>query len=104
MRLANKLTKDHVQFSTKKMKVYLATQGLSDSVADSIEFCDKDLNLEQFANSDGTCEYIRTFNLAFDLLDSKFPFMKHNKMPLRIDNKSVWHPHFNTESCISFYR
>ena len=56
LNLANKINKQHVQFSKKKMKVYLATQVLSNSVADAIEFCDKDLRLEQFSDSDGTCE------------------------------------------------
>ena len=56
LHLANKINKQHVQFSKKKMKVYLATQVLSNSVADAIEFCDKDLRLEQFSGSNGTCE------------------------------------------------
>ena len=94
LHLANKICKDHVQFSKKKMKVYLATQVLSDSVADALEFCDKDLKLQQFSDSDGTCEYLRIFNKAFDLLDSKVPFSKHTKMPLRKDNKNLWTGHF----------
>jgi hypothetical protein len=94
LHLANKITKEHVQFSKKKMKVSLAAQVLSASVADSIEFCDKDLCLKQFSDTDGTCEYLRTFNIAFDLLDSKVPFSKNTKMPLRVDNKDVWTSHF----------
>jgi hypothetical protein len=95
LHLANKITKQHVQFSRKKMKVALAAQVLSASVADSIEFCDKDLGLEQFSDSDGTCEYIRIFNVAFDLLDSKVPFSKETKMPLRLDNKDLWTSYFS---------
>jgi hypothetical protein len=94
LHLANKITKEHVQFSKKKMRVYLATQVLSNSVADAIEFCDKDLKLSQFLDSDGTCEYLRVFNTAFDLLDSKVPFSKGSKMPLRIDNKDLWISYF----------
>ena len=94
LHLANKITKQHVQFSKQKMKVNLASQVLSASVADALEFCDKDLNLKQFSNSDGTCQYLRIFNTAFDLLDSKVPFSKHTKMPLRIDNKEIWTAHF----------
>jgi hypothetical protein len=64
-------------------------------VADAIEFCDKDLGLQQFANSEATCEYVRICNTAFDLLDSKVPFTKNTKMPLRKNNKPVWTAHFN---------
>jgi hypothetical protein len=95
LHLANKITKEHIQFQKKKMRVYLATQVLSASVADAIEFCDKDLGLQQFANSGATCEYVRICNTAFDLLDSKVPFTKNTKMPLRKDNKPVWTAHFN---------
>jgi hypothetical protein len=94
LHLANKITKEHVQFSKKKMRVYLATQVLSASVADAIEFCDKDLKLEQFSDSEGTCEYLRIFNIAFDLLDSKVPFSKGTKMPMRTDNKELWTDYF----------
>ena len=94
LHLANKINKQHVQFSKKKMKVYLATQVLSNSVADAIEFCDKDLHLQQFSDSDGTCEYLRIFNTAFDLLDSKFPFSQSTKMPLKKDNKVLWAGYF----------
>ena len=96
LHLGNRIRKEHVQYQKKKMRVYLATQVLSDSVADAIEFCDKDIKLQQFADSSGTCEYLRVFNLAFDILDSKVPFMKHNKMPLKLTNKDQWMTHFKT--------
>jgi len=95
LHLGNKITKEHVAFSKKKMKVSLAVQVLSASVADANEFCDTDLNLEKFSGSDGTCEYFRTFNVAFDLLDSKVPFSKGTKMPLREDNKDLWTKYFH---------
>jgi hypothetical protein len=94
LHLANKLTKQHVQYTKQKMRVYLATQVLSASVADAIEFCDKDLKLRQFSESDGTCEYLRIFNMAFDLLDSKVNFSRGTKMPLKMDNKTIWTGHF----------
>jgi hypothetical protein len=64
-------------------------------VAEAIEFCDKDLGLQQFANSEATCEYVRICNTAFDLLDSKVPFTKNTIMPLRKHNKPVWTAYFN---------
>jgi DNA transposase THAP9 len=84
------------------MRVYLATQLLSASVADAIELCDKDLKLEQFSESDGTCEYLRMFNIAFDLLDSKVNFSKGTKIPMRSDNRHVWGDYFQQIS--SFIR
>jgi hypothetical protein len=58
----------------------LATQVLSASVADAIEFCNKDLGLQQFANSEATCDSLRICNMAFYLLDSKVPFTKNTKI------------------------
>jgi hypothetical protein len=37
--LANKLTKYYIEFKKQIMKVKLATQTLSSSVADAIDFC-----------------------------------------------------------------
>ncbi len=45
---ANKLTRTHVNFYNSKMSVKLATQLLSASVADSIEYCTDYLKLPQF--------------------------------------------------------
>jgi hypothetical protein len=41
------------------MKVSLATQTLSRSVADAINFCREKLNLPQFQGSEATEEFIR---------------------------------------------
>lgn len=43
----------HIRYWKIKMKVALAAQTLSDSVADSIEFCDKYLNLPEFKGCEG---------------------------------------------------
>ena len=72
------------------MRVFLATQVLSDSVADAIEFCRDVLKHPDFINSSGTCDFLRTFNRIFDLLDSKMPFGKNHKVPLRKENKALW--------------
>ncbi len=48
LRLGNKITRNHIQFQRAKMSVRLATQLLSSSVADAIEYCDKVLHLPQF--------------------------------------------------------
>ena len=43
LHLANKLRQAHIEFQKQKMKVRLATQVFSDSLADAIEFCNKNL-------------------------------------------------------------
>jgi len=43
LKVANKLTSRHIQWHRQKMKVKLAVQTLSSSVADALEFCDKQL-------------------------------------------------------------
>ena len=43
---ANKLTRHHINFENQKMKVHLATQLFSRSVAKSLEFCREHLKLK----------------------------------------------------------
>jgi hypothetical protein len=56
---ANKLRTAHIDWRRQKMKVSLATQTLSRSVADAIKFCRIDLGLAQFQGSEATEEFIR---------------------------------------------
>jgi len=70
LRAGNKLTKRHVNFEKQKMKVYLATQTLSTSVADAIDACREDFELPQLRGSEGTVEFIRKADKTFDILNS----------------------------------
>lgn len=69
--LANKLKKEHVFFFKKKMKVKLATQLLSLSVANALIFCRDVLKLKDFENCTATVNFIKLFNDAFDILNSR---------------------------------
>lgn len=69
--LATKLSKSHVEFATQKMKVRLATQLFSNSVADALEFCESKLRLPQFQGCSPTENFIRIFNNLFDCLNSR---------------------------------
>lgn len=72
--LANKLTTRHIDFKNQVMKVKLAVQLLSASVAKAIEFCDQKLHLLNFANSAATVNFTHVVNNLFDILNSrKFP-------------------------------
>lgn len=53
------------------MKVKLATQLLSQSVADSLKFCKDNLQIEEFLHADAIIEFIEIFNIGFDILNSR---------------------------------
>ena len=76
LRLGNKLKKAHVQWRQQKMKVNLAAQSLSSSVADAIEYCATILKLPQFQGSEATVKFLRMFDHLFDVLNSRNPLAK----------------------------
>jgi len=53
------------------MKVKLASQLLSNSVADALLFCKDNLKLKDFEGCEATINFIRLFNDAFDILNSR---------------------------------
>lgn len=53
------------------MKVRLATQLMSKSVADALDFCRVELALPEFQGSEGTACFIRILNDVFDILNSR---------------------------------
>lgn len=71
LHLANKLRNKHVHFFKQKMKVRLATQLLSRSVAEALLFCQNKLKLSEFKNVDATANFILLVNDAFDILNSR---------------------------------
>lgn len=70
LNLANKLTNRHIEFKNEIMKVKLATQLMSRSVAKAIQFC-QDLKLPAFDNSDATIKILLLLNDLFDILNSR---------------------------------
>lgn len=71
LHFGNKLTARHIFFKNQIMKVRLAVQLFSKSVADSIRFCDQELKNSYFFNSADTVEFIEIFNDIFDILNSR---------------------------------
>ena len=61
----------HIQWHGQKMKVKLAAQTLSSSVADALEFCDKQLKKNEFEGSCATVNFIRIVDRLFDILNSQ---------------------------------
>ena len=88
--LANKLKKRHINWKSEKMKVSLAAQVLSESVASALEYCQDYLKLPQFQGCGPTVRLISTFNNLFDVLNSINTFGKGSKSPIREDNQIQW--------------
>ena len=57
--LANKLMQDHVNFENQIMKVYLAAQVFSLSLANGIDHCRENLKLPEFQGSAPTTKCLR---------------------------------------------
>lgn len=68
---ATKIRKRHLQWQKEKMKVKLATQTFSKSVADALTFCREDLKLPEFFGSAATSRFCIEINNIFDLLNSR---------------------------------
>lgn len=71
LNFGNKLTARHIFFRNQIMKVRLAVQLLSKSVADALKLCGQELNSSYFSNSAATIEFIELFNDVFDILNSR---------------------------------
>ncbi|ENN78522.1 hypothetical protein YQE_05015, partial [Dendroctonus ponderosae] len=80
---ATRIRSRHIQYSKEKMKLKLAVQIFSLSVADALEYCDKDLLIPAFQESEGTVEFCKNINNIFDLLNTRNAFGKRSyKRPL----------------------
>lgn len=71
LHLANKLRRQHIDFFRQKMKVKLAVQLLSRSVAQSLLFCKNVLKLSSFKDVEPTVKFITLVNDVFDILKSR---------------------------------
>ncbi len=87
LRLANKLRSAHIDWKPQKMKVNLAAQTLSSSVADALEYCEGKLHeMPQFRGCGPTVKFIRIFDRLFDVLNSRNPKANSFKAPIRKTN------------------
>lgn len=69
--LSNKLRFRHINFQNQRMKVKLATQLFSSSVAEAMKFCRKDLQIDAFKESEATEKFIILINNIFDIFNSR---------------------------------
>jgi len=63
------------------MKVRYASQVVSSSVADAIDWL-RDMGAPEFAGSEATTKFLRIIDAVFDFLNSRNPFAKGNKKPI----------------------
>lgn len=68
--LTHRMNKSHLQWKRKIMKVKIATQTLSNSAADSIDFL-RNQNYEEFQGSEQTTKFMRVFDRLFDIFNSR---------------------------------
>lgn len=87
IRAGNKITKEHIEFENKKMRVYLSTQLFSRSVADALRFCHAS-SVEGFENDDVlvTADFTQVLNDIFDLLNTRSLFGKGTHAPVTKEN------------------
>ncbi|KAL4718703.1 hypothetical protein ACJJTC_011322, partial [Scirpophaga incertulas] len=100
LHLGNKLNKSHINFVKQIMKVKLAAQVMSESVANAIEFCDTELKISDFKNSEGTVDFIRKINNLFDVLNSRNLKSYTYKKPLYQKNFPEIKKIFGRHGCI----
>ena len=84
LKLANKISTEHIQFEKHKMNVSLAAQTLSSSVAHAIEFLDKVLKTSEFEGSAATVKFIKIIDRLFDILNQQLQWPKRCSLCLKI--------------------
>ncbi|VEN56934.1 unnamed protein product [Callosobruchus maculatus] len=89
LHLATKVKMRHLHWTKEKMKVRLATQILSKSVSDALNYLCTDLKHHAFRDAEPTANFIKLFNDLFDIFNSKNRLAKYKyKRPLSQHNKA----------------
>ena len=87
--LANKLTKQHVMYEKNPMKVKLAVQVISQSVANALITMNQ-LKVPNFEDVHPTVDYLKIFDEIFDIMNSRKLGQKFGKAPLQEKNEANW--------------
>lgn len=83
---AHKMTRSHIEWQNKKMKVNLAVQTLSGSTASAMEFL-KQNGFPEFLDCEPTIQFVRIWNNLFDIFNTKkMPNSNPFKMALNPTN------------------
>ena len=85
LRFGNRITKQHMEWKSQKMKVKLAVQVLSASTAKAIEFL-RLSGVPEFSDSQATEKLIVILDRLFDILNSRSIYGKGYKKPIMEKN------------------
>lgn len=86
----HKITKEHIEYTHNKMKVKLATQLLSNSVAETIQKL-MDRGIPEFQGAEATIKFLKNFNNLFDIMNTRHKNYQHEnifKRPISALNKN----------------
>ena len=72
------------------MKVNLAAQVLSRSVAEALSFASQHSGVRGLEDVSGTVQFLKMFDEIFDLLNSKTPITSGTKAHMKPSNKETW--------------
>ncbi|KAG6439035.1 hypothetical protein O3G_MSEX000428, partial [Manduca sexta] len=86
LNFANKISVRHIHFRNEVMKVKLATQIMSMSVANALRLCNEVVTSSLFKDTEGTIDFLTIFNNLFDILNSKSSDLYGLKKPLSAKN------------------
>jgi len=87
LHLATKIRSRHIHFFKEKMKVKLAAQTLSESVAKALTYSSEQ-NFSNFQNTNATSEFCKKINDIFDVLNTRnFLGKTQFKRPLYLNNE-----------------
>ena len=78
------------------MNVKVASQILSSSVADALEYLML-ADHPDLANADGTIDFIKTLDRLFDLMNARSPFRKGYRRPLFLHVMKIWQKVFENQ-------
>lgn len=92
LRAGNRLTARHVEFQRQKMKVKLAAQLFSSSVAKGLNLA-RTLGLQGFADSEGTEHLCMVIDRLFDIFNTKSRRGRGFKGPLTVE-RMMYHQEF----------
>lgn len=87
LHLATKIRSKHINYYKEKMKVKLAAQTLSESVAKALIYCNEQ-KIPNFENTHTTSEFCQQINNIFDVLNTRnFLGKTQFKRPIYINNE-----------------
>ena len=87
LHLGNKLRSRHINYKKQIMKVKLASQVFSDSVADSLIFLRDTIKDPFFKHCEETVKFIKIVNDLFDIMNSRNLSQRNFKQPINASNK-----------------